>query len=261
MSNRLPVLFCAHGNPMNAVRANAFTRFLKVWRRHIPRPRAILAVSAHWQSGALTLGTSAQPRTVHDFYGFPPELYALSYAVPGAVDVAERAQALLREAGHTVGADDRQGIDHGVWAPLLHLYPEADIPIAQLSLLDGGELARHFTVGEALAPLRSEGVLLFCSGNLVHNLATADLARADLTPEPWAVAADAWIKDQLDHWRLAALADIRGQLPDSARAHPSLEHYTPLLVACGAAGPQPQVSYPYEGFEHGTISMRCVALA
>lgn len=261
MPNRLPVLFCAHGNPMNAVRGNAFTRFLKAWRRHIPRPRALLAVSAHWESGTPTLSAAPRPETLHDFHGFPQALYDIRYAVNGAPDVAERVQRLLTEAGVENRAYYQQGLDHGVWAPLLHLYPEADIPIAQLSLLAGVPLARQLEIGRLLAPLRSEGVLIFCSGNLVHNLATANLSRDDLPPEPWAVEADAWIKKQLDHWRLEALTRIREEIPDGQKAHPSLEHYAPLLIACGAAEPQPLVSYPYEGFEHGTISMRCVTFS
>jgi len=142
--------------------------------------------------------------------------------------------------------------------PLVHLYPEADIPIAQLSLLAEAPLERHVAIGRALAALRSEGVLILCSGNLVHNLGAADLSRESHTPEPWALAVDVWIKSQLDHWRIEALARIHEDLSEGRKAHPSLEHYAPLLVACGAAEPKPVVSYPYEGFEHGTISMRCV---
>lgn len=258
MPSRLPVLFCAHGNPMNAVRQNAFTRFLKAWRGHLPRPRAVLAVSAHWESATLTLTAAPRPETLHDFHGFSQELHELRYPVPGAPDVAQRAQELLGAAGFEARAWWQQGLDHGVWAPLVQLYPEADIPIAQLSLLEGAPLARHVDVGRALAPLRGEGILVLCSGNLVHNLATADLSCESHTPEPWALAVDGWIKSQLDHWRIETLERIHDDLPDGRKAHPSLEHLAPLLVACGAADPRPAVSYPYEGFEHGTISMRCV---
>jgi 4,5-DOPA dioxygenase extradiol len=258
MAARLPVLFCAHGNPMNAMRQNGFTRFLKAWRAHLPRPRALLAVSAHWESATLTLTAAPRPEVLYDFQGFPPQLYELRYPARGAPDVAQRVQELLGAAGFEAGMYWQQGLDHGVWAPLMHLYPEADIPIAQLSLLAGAPLARHLEVGRALAPLRSEGVLVLCSGNLVHNLSTADLSREGHTPEAWALAVDAWIKDQLDHWRVDGLARIHEAIPDGRKAHPSLEHYAPLLVGCGAAEPRPEVSYPYEGFEHGTISMRCV---
>jgi 4,5-DOPA dioxygenase extradiol len=258
MPSRLPVLFCAHGNPMNAVRQNAFTRFLKAWRGHLPRPRAVLAVSAHWESATLTLTAAPRPETLHDFHGFSRELHELRYPVHGAPDVAQRAQELLGAAGFETRAWWQQGLDHGVWTPLVHLYPDADIPIAQLSLLAEAPLARHLDVGRALAPLRGEGVLVLCSGNLVHNLSTADLSRESHTPEPWALAVDVWIKNRLDHWGIEALARIHDDLPEGRKAHPSLEHLAPLLVACGAADPRPAVSYPYEGFEHGTISMRCV---
>jgi 4,5-DOPA dioxygenase extradiol len=258
MAARLPVVFCAHGNPMNALRQNGFTRFLKAWRSHLPRPRALLAVSAHWESATLTLTAAPRPETLHDFHGFPQQLHEVRYNAQGAPDVAQRVQELLGAAGFETRAYWQQGLDHGVWAPLVHLYPEADIPIAQLSLLAGAPLARHLEIGHALAALRGEGVLILCSGNLVHNLGAADLSRESHTPEPWALAVDVWIKSQLDHWRIEALARIHEDLSEGRKAHPSLEHYAPLLVACGAAEPKPVVSYPYEGFEHGTISMRCV---
>ena len=262
---RMPVVFTAHGNPMNAIRDNAFTRFLHAWAATLPRPRAILAISAHWEAPGIVVTGSARPGTIHDFFGFPPELSAIRYPAPGDPGLAARAVELLSRADLTASIDPDRGIDHGVWSPLRRLYPRHEIPIVQLSLRSGVPMEGHIAAGEALAPLRDEGVLILGSGNLVHNLHTADLGVEDPPPEGWAVEFDAWVASRLDVWDLASLASFRERAPHGRLAHPTIEHYAPLLVAAGAADvaeparDRPRVTRAHEGFEHGTISMRCVA--
>jgi 4,5-DOPA dioxygenase extradiol len=268
MNGRLPVVFSAHGSPMNAAAGNAFTRFLGGWSASLGAPRAILVVSAHWQTRHLAVTAGERPQTVHDFYGFPAELYALNYPAPGSPDLAVRVAELLSAAGHPVKLDPERGLDHGAWSPLLRIFPKAEIPVVELSLLHAVAPIRHVEIGRALAPLRSEGVLIFGSGNVVHNLGTADMTRENRPVAPWAAEFDGWVRSSLDRWDLDALAAFQETAPNGRLAHPTIEHYVPLLVAAGAAegAPRagserahPRVTYPYEGFEHGTLSMRCVA--
>jgi len=256
----MPVLFVAHGNPMNAIVDSVFTRFLESWGRAFPVPKAILAVSAHWESAVPLVTSSPRPETIHDFYGFPDELFAVRYPAPGDPDLARRAVDLLGKAGRPARLDPRRGLDHGVWSPMRRLEPRASIPIVQLSLLHGEPMEEHLRMGAALAPLRDEGVLVLGSGNLVHNLGTADLARRDFLPEPWAVEFDAWVKERLDAGDPESLARFRERAPHGSFAHPTVEHFAPLLVVAGAARDgSSRVTHPFEGFEHGTISLRCVA--
>jgi 4,5-DOPA dioxygenase extradiol len=252
-----PVLFCAHGSPMNAVRDNAFTRFLAAFGRTL-KPRALLVVSAHWERERPAVTSGAAPATVHDFWGFPEALYRLRYPAPGSPALAGRVRELLGAAGLSCDAAEQQGFDHGAWSPLLRLRPAADLPLVELSLLIDPDLDRHVFVGRALEPLRREGVLVLGSGNLVHNLRTVDFADEHAEPPGWARECDAFLRDALLAFDLAALSALHERVPHWRLAHPSLEHYAPLLVAAGAAGRAPAVSFPYEGFEHGSIGMRCV---
>ncbi len=243
---------------MNAVRRNAFTSFLEGYAGALGTPRALLVVSAHWESTRLAASTAERPATLHDFHGFPPELYALRYPAPGAPNAARRALALLRSAGFEAEEAPRQGLDHGAWSPLLRLLPGADVPVAQLSLSFGAPLARHLEIGRALSPLRDEGVLLIGSGNVVHNLRTVDFGSPDAPAEPWARQVDDWVREAVLRDDPAALARLPEQAPHGRLAHPTSEHYAPLLVAAGAAGAAARPSFPFEGFEHATLSMRCV---
>jgi 4,5-DOPA dioxygenase extradiol len=259
-TGRMPVAFTAHGNPMNALGETPFAEFLSTWGEDLPAPRAILCVSAHWECPKLAVTSSERPETIHDFYGFPEALYRLRYPAPGSSEVAGRVRALLRDAGLDCAADPMRGLDHGAWAPLRHIYPAASVPVLELSLPFGAPLPSLPRIGRAVSPLRHEGVLILGSGNLVHNLSTADLQHRDLPVPNWASEFDAWMRARLLARDLSALAAPWGRGPDGRHAHPTLEHYAPLLVCCGAAGPHSAVSFPFEGFEHGTISMRCVRL-
>ena len=259
-SRRMPVAFSAHGNPMNALGGTPFAEFLSTWGEELPAPRAILCVSAHWERPGLAVTSSAEPETIHDFYGFPEALYRLRYPAPGSPEAAERVRAVLGVAGLDCAAEPVRGLDHGAWSPLRHIYPAALVPVLELSLPLGAPLPSLLGAGRALTPLRDEGLLILGSGNLVHNLYTADLERRDLPVAQWAAEFDAWVKASLLAWDLDALAVPWDRGLAGRHAHPTLEHYAPLLVCCGAAGPRPAVSFPFEGFEHGTISMRCVRM-
>jgi 4,5-DOPA dioxygenase extradiol len=208
----------------------------------------------------LAVTTGRKLETVHDFYGFPQEMYDLRYDAAGVPEVADRVRALLEAADLPSDGDGKRGLDHGAWSPLRRIYPKADVPVVQLSLHGGESLKHHAEIGRALRPLRDEGVLILGSGNLVHNLGAVDFEHPDAPVAGWSAAFDKWVKEKIDAFDLDALASLDGA-PDPRRAHPTLEHYVPLLVCAGAAGDKPRVAHPFEGFEHGTISMRCVSFS
>jgi 4,5-DOPA dioxygenase extradiol len=252
---RMPTLFVGHGSPMNAAADNRWSRAFCALAGLLPRPRAVLSVSAHWYVPGIYLTANERPETIHDFYGFPPELFAIEYPAPGDPALAHRVSELL-------GADRAAprgdwGLDHGTWSVLRHVFPAADVPVVQLSLDRRLPPADHFELGRALVPLRAEGVLILGSGNVVHNLrhALAAGARGDLTTPEWAAAFDLTVA------RAAAERDGRAlaHAPESdagRRAHPTLDHYLPLLYAAGAADADDDVRFPIAGFDLGSLSMR-----
>ncbi len=242
---------------MNALGVTPFSRGLEAWGRRLPAPRAFLVVSAHWETRGLAVTASAEPETIYDFGGFPEALYSIRYPAPGAPELAREVVDLLAAAGMECAADERRGIDHGAWSPLLFLRGAADIPVVQFSLDRERSLPELLEVGRALRPLRDRGVLILGSGNLVHNLRTVDFEDRDAPVESWARQFDEWIRDRLLAWDLdACVAPESG--PNGRHAHPTREHYAPIVVVAGAADPAPRVSFPWEGYEHATISMRCV---
>jgi len=255
-AGRLPVLFLGHGSPMNAIEDNPWSRALRGLAGELPRPRAILAISAHWYVRGTFATSSEKPETIHDFGGFPDELYRVQYPAPGDLALARRAVGLVGEKRAALSAD--WGIDHGTWSVLVHLRPAADCPVVQLSIDGRLPPAEHLAIGRRLAPLRDEGVLILGSGNLTHNLAHAFAAwrRGDRATPDWARAFDEEAAGALaarDAGRLArALATEQGRL-----AHPTPDHYLPLLYAAGAAGDDP-VRFPITGFDMGSLSMRSV---
>lgn len=258
-ARRLPVLFVGHGNPMNAIEENAWSRGFRDLAGLLPRPQAILAVSAHWYvEGTFTTGGD-RPETIHDFGGFPAELYRVQYPAPGAPELARRVVELVgaRRASVSTG----WGLDHGTWSVLVHLRPAADVPVVQLSLDARLAPAEHLAIGRALEPLRDEGVLVLGSGNIVHNLPHAFGAwhRGDSRTPAWAREFDEEIARALerrdtDHL-VAALSTEAGRL-----AHPTPDHYLPLLYAAGAGGSGDTVRFPVEGFDMSSLSMRSVLL-
>lgn len=258
-TSRQPVLFIGHGSPMNAVADNAFTQMLGGWGRALGKPRAILMVSAHWLTEReVQVSTTATPETIHDFGGFPPELYRLQYPAPGAPAVAQRAAQAL--APRVAGIDAQRGIDHGGWSVLRHMYPQADVPVFQLSIDITKAGAYHHAIGRALAGLRDEGVLIIGSGNIVHNL-RATMRDAPDSPHgltPWAEEFDVRAKAALDAGDATALMAYETLTPGAMIAVPFPDHYFPLLYALGAARPGEAPRHVYEGFQAGTLSMRCV---
>jgi 4,5-DOPA dioxygenase extradiol len=231
MTAPMPSLFVGHGSPMNALTDNAFTRAWTALGKRIGRPSAILCVSAHWETEGTRVTGSLTPKTIHDFYGFPPALFAMEYKAPGAPALVQRLAAL--EGVHAM-ADESWGFDHGAWSVLKFLYPDADIPTVQLSLDVGKDGHAHFAMGRVLAPLRSEGVLLLGSGNVVHNL--REFARHDETPLDWATQFNAHVKEKVLAGDYQGLSNYSA-LPGAARAIQGPEHYVPLLYVLGAAHP------------------------
>jgi 4,5-DOPA dioxygenase extradiol len=251
----LPTLFLSHGSPMHAVEPGEAGRAWAAIGRSLPRPRAALVASAHWESSVPMLSGNAQPSTIHDFGGFPDALYALRYPAPGAPELAARGVTLLKQAGIAAGIDGCRGLDHGAWVPLMHMWPAHDVPIAQLSLQPGLGTAHHVALGCALAPLAREGVLIVGSGHATHNL--RDWAANPRRMEPLSYARDfaAWLDDTLQAQDGDALVDYRDRAPSAARAHPTEEHLLPLHVAWGAAGQDARAERVVSGFEAGALAL------
>lgn len=251
---RMPALFIGHGNPMNAIADNDFTRALSALAAELPRPEAILVVSAHWLTrGTLVLGTPS-PRTLHDFGGFPRELYEIQYPAPGAPAYADRVSALLASAA---AVDTSWGLDHASWSILRHMWPDASVPVFELSLDMTASLEAHFALGQQLAPLRDEGVLVIGSGNLVHNLARASW-EPDAPAYPWAIEFDEWIADALTRGDDAALVHYETAGPSARLAVPTTEHYLPLLYPAAMRADGDTVTFPYTALDMASVSIRCV---
>jgi 4,5-DOPA dioxygenase extradiol len=247
----MPTGFVGHGAPTNAVNAQRGADW-RSWVDGLPTPLAILSISAHYEQSPPALSATTTIPLIYDFWGFPDPLYQIEYPAPGAPDLATRVEALLDA---TVERQEDRGLDHGTWVPLLHMYPEADVPVLQLSLPWTNEPRKMFELGRRLSPLRDEGVLILGSGNLVHNLRAADWTGGP-TPE-WAAEFDHWLSDVLTEDRDDMLVDYRNN-PLSGVCHPTQEHFVPLLVAAGAASEHDEVTFPVVDFELGSLSMRCV---
>lgn len=258
----LPTLFLSHGSPMLAVEPGVYGAAWREMAVALPRPRAILVVSAHWTTREPALSLAARPATVHDFGGFPPELYRLQYPAPGAPELAREAAELLAMAGHPALLAPDRGLDHGAWVPLRHMFPDADIPVTQLSVQPQRDAAWHVALGRALRPLRERGVLVLASGSLTHNLHDFDFAEFSVDRAwPYVKAFQAWMQDALARGDGAALADWQRQAPAATRAHPTPEHLLPLFVAWGAAGDAPTVTRPLGNYSGGALAMDCYAFA
>jgi 4,5-DOPA dioxygenase extradiol len=261
-SSRMPVGFVGHGSPMNGVEGAAPASWL-AWARSLPRPRAILVVSAHWQATPPRVGARATTDLIYDFGGFPDELYRLRYPAPGAPELAEEVTGLIARAGLAPAQEPGRGLDHGAWVPLLRMFPAADVPVLQVSLGRRVSPKAHLALGRALAPLRASGVFILGSGNVTHNLALAELDAPAGDVDAWAREFDAWCAGALLANDLDALADWAKKAPSAQLAVPTDEHFTPLLVVAAAAAEsgKPAVRFPYDAIEARNISMRCVELA
>jgi 4,5-DOPA dioxygenase extradiol len=252
----MPAVFIGHGNPMNALQDNAYTRAWRALGGTLPRPRAVLAVSAHWYLPGTAVTAMGAPRTIHDFGGFPRELYQFQYPAPGDPSLAARVAELLRPTPVTLDQD--WGLDHGTWSVLCHVFPGADVPVVQLSLDETQPPQVHHDVGRRLAPLRDEGVLVLGSGNLVHNLHAYAWGRHPVEPFDWAVRFEAAARGFLetgDHGPLVAYETLGREAVLSV---PTPEHYLPLLYVVALRRPGDTVTFPVEGVDGGSVSMLSV---
>ncbi len=246
-------VFISHGSPMHALQPGAAGEAWKALARRLPKPRAILIASAHWETQLPMLTGSDKPETIHDFYNFPEPLYKLRYPAPGAPEVAKRAQALLKDAGFTAAIDGCRGLDHGAWSPLLYMYPQADIPVVQISVQPELGPQHHVNVGKAVRPLADEGVLVIGSGHMTHNL--RDWSRGQGAPAPYAREFQAWVFDKLKEKDLASLVDYRSRSQHGVRAHPTDEHFLPLFFALGAASGKAKPERVYDAIDSGVLAM------
>lgn len=226
----MPALFIGHGSPMNALEDNEFTRGWQDAARRLPKPEAILCVSAHWETRGVGVCSAAQPETIHDFGGFPQALFDVRYPASGDPALAQRVAAIVKSV--QVHVTPQWGLDHGAWSVLRIMYPDADVPVVQLSLDSTQPGAFHLALGRELAPLRDEGVLIIGSGNIVHNLRLWNFR--DPAPTDWAVRANALLRERIESGDVDALADWRKLGSDVALGIPTPEHYLPLLYALGA---------------------------
>lgn len=249
-----PTLFLSHGSPMMALAECTATGFFKTLGAELPRPRAILAVSAHWDSAQSAVSIISQQEAIHDFYGFPAPLYQLRYAAPGAPDVARRAATLLDDAGLGPIALGERGLDHGAWTPLRFMYPEHDIPVTQLALQSHLGARHHYDIGRALAPLADEGVMILGSGGVSHNLREWKSVSPG-SPPLWLTEFVAWVRNAIETRDHAALIDYVKQAPHALRNHPTDEHFLPLFVALGAAGADAHISRELRGETDRAISL------
>ena len=251
-SDRLPVVFLGHGSPMNAIEDNAYARSWEALGHALPHPQAILVVSAHWMTkGSTLVAVNAKPETIHDFYGFPRELFAVQYPAPGAPEMAQEVVSLL--ASHHAQGDDTWGLDHGAWSVLRSLYPGADVPVFQLSVDMTAPLSEHIAIGAALKDLRHRGVLILGSGNIVHNLRAM---RYGARPYDWAEEFDALVAQKLEERDFAALADRESLGKLLTMAHPSIDHYLPALTVAGASDEKDKLIFMNSSIDIASVSMR-----
>ncbi|WP_363228132.1 4,5-DOPA dioxygenase extradiol [Bdellovibrio sp. ArHS] len=250
----MPVVFVGHGSPMNALDLNPFTESLKELGNKLPKPQAILSISAHWETRGTQVLYHETPPTIHDFYGFPKALFDMQYPARGPLALAKETQALVPHSELTV----KWGLDHGTWSVLVHMFPEADIPVYQLSLDVTKTAQEHLEIGRQLRSLREKGVLILGSGNIVHNLRVINWRELNAA-YPWAQEFDLAIKKALEEKDETLLTQYEKKLGEVASMSvPTPEHYLPLLYCYGATVPEDRISYPFEGYQMGSLSMRSV---
>lgn len=257
-STVLPTFFIGHGNPMYALQHNKYTTGWAEIGKSTPTPKAILVVSAHWYVPGTGVTLSAHPRTIHDFGGFPRELFEVQYPAPGSPTLARRIQQLLSPT--SVKLDESWGLDHGTWAILKHIYPQAQIPVVQLAIDRNQPGSFHWEIGRRLAPLRNEGILLIGSGNLVHNLRSYKWGQDQSEPYDWAVRFEKSVRDMLTAGETQPLLNHEKLGRDAQLSIPTPDHYWPLLYVLGARQRDEKLTYPIEGIDGGSISMLTVGV-
>jgi len=253
MPEILPAIFFGHGNPMNALLDNSYTAGWRQIGKQTPKPKAILSISAHWFVPGTGVTISTSPRTIHDFGGFPQELYRVQYPAPGDPELARRVQELLRPL--PVEFDSSWGLDHGTWSVLKHVYPDADVPVVQLSIDETRPASFHFEIGRRLAPLRGEGILIVGSGNLVHNLHAYAWGRHMPDPYDWAIRFEQEAKAMMVAGEYKPLIDYENLGPEAMLSVPTPDHYLPMLYVLASRQEGEVIAFPIEGVDGGSISM------
>ena len=256
---RLPTIFFGHGNPMNAIERNAYTEGWARLAAALLRPKAVLAVSAHWYVPGTWVTAMPRPRTIHDFGGFPRALHEFLYPAPGSPELAAQVRDLL--APEPVGLDQQWGLDHGTWSVLCHVFPDADVPVVQLAMDETQPSSFHYEIGRRLAALREEGVLVIGSGNLVHNLHAYAWGRHPAEPFDWAVRFERRARELMLSGEHGPLVEYESLGRDAVLSAPTPDHYLPLLYVLGARHPDDVVGFPVEGIDGGSVSMLSVSLA
>lgn len=253
---RAPVFFIGHGSPMNAIQQNAFTHSLKKMREIYPNPKAILCISAHWMTEGTWITHMKNPKTVHDFYGFPEELFNIQYPAPGSPDIAEFIKKTISD--FTINLDDEMwGLDHGTWSVLRHIFPEANIPVLQLSLHMEKPPQYHYELGKKLKLLRNDGILIVGSGNIVHNLGVMKGSSAE--PYDWAIEYDELVKNKLLEKDYKFFVNDFNTSESGKLSIPTNEHYYPFLYSLGASDENDRMKFEFEGIDHGSVSMRTIS--
>jgi 4,5-DOPA dioxygenase extradiol len=259
---KMPVLFIGHGSPENIVLKNSFTQRIGRLGQELPRPKAILVVSAHWLTDGTWVTGVEKPKTIYDFYGFPEELYRLSYPSPGSPEVAKLITELIQKP--SIKLDYSWGLDHASWAILKHIYPKADIPVIEMSLdyspyngWNRPTLQSYYDLAKRLSPLREKGILIIGSGNIVHNLRVVDMQNMDATPYEWAIEFDERVKHDLLEKNHQDLLDCQNLSRTTALSIPTLDHYLPMIFAIALQDKDDTLEFVYEGFQNRSVSMRC----
>ncbi|NJL99638.1 MAG: 4,5-DOPA dioxygenase extradiol [Synechococcaceae cyanobacterium SM2_3_2] len=252
----MPAIFFGHGNPMNALADNAYSKAWAQIGQSIPRPRAILAISAHWYIPATAVTNTTAPPTIHDFGGFPPELFQVEYPAPGSLELAHRVKHLLDPV--VVKLDDSWGLDHGTWSVLCHIFPQANIPVVQLSIDRTQPPVFHYQLAQRLVSLRAEGILIMGSGNVVHNLRAYAWGQPTVPPLDWATRFEQQVREAVLSADMDPLIEFERLGQDAALSVPTPEHYLPLLYVMAQRQAGDPVSFPVEGMEGGSISMLSV---
>jgi 4,5-DOPA dioxygenase extradiol len=250
---RLPSVFVSHGAPTFAIEPGMAGAQLGALGRALGKPKGILIVSPHWMTPGVELSSAASPETIHDFGGFPRPLYDIRYPAPGAPELAARAAQAMQARGVAAALNSRRGLDHGAWVPLLHMFPDADVPVVQVSLPFDTSAAEAFELGQAMAPLAAEGVLVIGSGSLTHNL--FEFRMRQVEEAAYAREFSSWIRQAVLEGDRDRLLHALEEAPHAARAHPTSEHFLPLLVAAGAAGAPTPATVLDGGIRHGVLAM------
>jgi len=254
----MPAIFIGHGNPMNVIRQNKWSEGWMSLGRALPRPRAILAVSAHWYLPGTRVTAMAHPKTIHDFGGFPRELFEIKYPAPGDAILAQQVKELL--APLPVELDMNWGLDHGTWSVLYHMFPKADVPVVQLSIDDTKPPLFHYEIGKLLVPLRDEGILILGSGNIVHNLMLYQWDNPQMEPFDWAARFEEKVRDHLQSGNNDQLIHYSSMGHDAKLSVPTPDHYLPFLYILGSRGKDEKINFPVEGFDGGSMSMLAVQI-